>query len=373
MIAKNKNVAIVACGYPEGKGSNRSIGNIFVEDGVKTLVKNGYEVHVIAGARREFGARKESGAIVHRLKLYKLTFNPLEAINIVRKIENLDLIHSHYADFGGFNGLILKMITKKPLIISIQGYDVCYDKKIRYGIRTYPFLRFLPFCCLKYSDKIIAASFFLKRLVLKDYKVTEKKIEVIYPILRDSFLQSIDRCIKPEGKIVLSVAYPDPVKGIDRGLRGMKKVVQEIPESEYLIIGEGFIKSEYMALAKRLGIQNNVKFVGSIPPDEIPKWYEKCSVFLMPSRHESFGMAKIEANACGRPVVVSNSGGTPEGIRHGYNGYIFSDIEEMSSFLIRLLNDEKLSEKMGNNGRKEARKYTSNEYIKKIEKVYTEL
>jgi len=120
---------------------------------------------------------------------------------------------------------------------------------------------------------------------------------------------------------------------------------------------------ELKALAKALNLQDRVIFVGFIPDDDLPRYYELCDVFLLLTREikergnvEGFGMVFIEANACGKAVVGGKAGGTPEAIVDGKTGFLVDplNLSEISERLIQLLANEDLAKRLGDEGRKRA-------------------
>ena len=107
-----------------------------------------------------------------------------------------------------------------------------------------------------------------------------------------------------------------------------------------MMVGEGPKKEGAEQLCEQLGIQNKVIFFGN--SNEIDKILCFSDLFLLPSETESFGLAALEAMACGVPVISSNSGGLPEVNKDGFSGYLsdVGDVAKMSSDAISLLKDE---------------------------------
>ena len=107
-----------------------------------------------------------------------------------------------------------------------------------------------------------------------------------------------------------------------------------------MMVGEGPEKEGAEQLCEQLGIQNKVIFFGN--SNEIDKILCFSDLFLLPSETESFGLAALEAMACGVPVISSNSGGLPEVNKDGFSGYLsdVGDVAKMSSDAISLLKDE---------------------------------
>jgi N-acetyl-alpha-D-glucosaminyl L-malate synthase BshA len=129
------------------------------------------------------------------------------------------------------------------------------------------------------------------------------------------------------------------VKRVTDTVRILERVVREIP-AVLLMVGEGPERASAQALARRLGIQDRVRFLGR--QDRIEELTGLADVFLLPSELESFGLAALEAMACGVPVVGSDAGGLPEVVRHAETGFLLpvGDIEGMAARTIEILEDE---------------------------------
>lgn len=88
------------------------------------------------------------------------------------------------------------------------------------------------------------------------------------------------------------------------------------------IIGTGPYEAELRSLADSLGISDRVEFLGYVPNEELPRYYRKSDVFVLPSETESFGLVFAEAMSCGLPIAASDVGGIPETVRHGTDGLL---------------------------------------------------
>ena len=107
-------------------------------------------------------------------------------------------------------------------------------------------------------------------------------------------------------------------------------------------------------LCRQLGICDNVKFLGK--QDGFVEILNASDIFLIPSQSESFGLAALEAMACGLPVISSSVGGLPELVRHNETGYIaeIGDIDRMAKYTIDLLTNERKYKLFSSNARERA-------------------
>lgn len=111
-------------------------------------------------------------------------------------------------------------------------------------------------------------------------------------------------------------------KGFDRVLEVLPRLARRIPDVAYLIAGTGGDRARLERKAAALGVGHRVVFTGYVPEHEKVDHYRLADVFAMPSRGEGFGIAVIEALACGIPVVASAADGTREAVLDGELGAV---------------------------------------------------
>ena len=102
-------------------------------------------------------------------------------------------------------------------------------------------------------------------------------------------------------------------------------------------------------VAKQLGIDHMVDFLGPVAQSELIYYYNAADVLVMPSYSESFGLVGLEAQACGCPVIAPRVGGLADIVRHGVNGYLVesNSPQEYSGHLAEVLRAPRLREEMG--------------------------
>jgi glycosyltransferase involved in cell wall biosynthesis len=366
------NVLVVTCIYPEGTGKDRSPAGVFIEDEVKALRSHGHAVTVLTGAKREDKRVIENGVTILRVKAHGPFFSLLHTIQTLQSTQ-FDVVHAGFADFSALFSYVIGRLKGRPLVVSVQGYEVRSIKlRKNLGMLLNRILYIVTRFVLKTCDAVIVHSFFLKRQVER-HGVASNKIYVVRPVLRDTFIGLARQPDEAVSQTILTVATLVPGKGIEHGIRAMKEILKEVPLAKYVIVGDGHMKRQYLDLARRLGVGGSVEFLGRIPPHDVYRYYQSSFVYLLPSDHESFGISKIEANACGKAVVARDAEGIGEGITHGYNGYLFSDNNEIAGYVVKLLKDKKLRLKMEENCRREAEKYGPDRYARQMERIYEDL
>ena len=155
---------------------------------------------------------------------------------------------------------------------------------------------------------------------------------------------------------VLCVAAQNEKKGLDVLLRAFAQLGPLSPPRTLRLVGDGPLRPRLEALARELALGDRVEFLGRRPHDEVASLVRGCEVFALPSIAEPFGIAALEALACGRPVVASAVGGLPEFIEDGRNGLLVApgDPEALACALRRLLEDGALRAALGEAGRRTA-------------------
>ncbi|MFZ2631961.1 MAG: glycosyltransferase [Desulfosalsimonadaceae bacterium] len=150
-------------------------------------------------------------------------------------------------------------------------------------------------------------------------------------------------------RYVLFVGRLVEQKGVDFLLRAFVHVLKRFPNIELKIVGTGPCESAYKRLADCLLIGDRVRFVGWKVGLELSQLYQSASVVAVPSIYEPFGMTALEAMACARPVVASNTGGLKEIIRHEETGCLVAagDHLDLAQWIIKLLDRKSLRQELG--------------------------
>lgn len=171
-----------------------------------------------------------------------------------------------------------------------------------------------------------------------------------------------------------------PKYGIDVLLRAFAQLLSrrrmhEEKRLRLVVVGGGEQRVELAHLAEQLGVADAVEFIGPVAHQEVPVWLNRFDIFVAASRldSESFGVAAVEAGACGIPCVVSDAGGLPEVVRDGETGLVFprEDAAALSMALERLVLDAPTRERMGQRARAVVlERYEWNRCVDMMESAY---
>jgi phosphatidylinositol alpha-1,6-mannosyltransferase len=222
-------------------------------------------------------------------------------------------------------------------------------------------LRRLSRTVLRQAAKIIANSNNTKRLLVERWGMDESKVAVVHPGVDASRFVPVERDPALRAwlgwgnrRVVLTVGALQKRKGQDMLIRALPAIRERCPDVLYVIVGEGWERRYLARLVQECGVEGAVQFRGVPPDEELVKCYQQCDVFALPNRQvgwdfEGFGIALIEAQACGKPVVAGASGGTRETLEPSVTGEIVSceTPEALATVVTRLLEDSDRRALMG--------------------------
>jgi len=367
------NIGIVC--YPTFGGS----GVLATELG-KALADKGYGIHFITYQQPVRLTGFSANIFFHEVRVpsYPLfDFPPYETalastmVDVVKN-NNVDLLHVHYAIPHASAAFMAKQILaeeniKVPFITTLHGTDITLVGRDK----TYtPVVTF----SINHSNAITAVSDNLRKETLENFEI-KKEISVIHnfvDITRFSVkpMDAFKKAIAPNGeKIILHASNFRKVKRIADVIYTFNKIKKSIP-SKLLLVGDGPERHMAEDLCRELGIIEETRFLGK--QQDMEDIYAIADLFLLPSEYESFGLAALEAMAAGTPVVATNTGGIPEIITHGKNGYLsgIGDVEQMSHQAISILSNDQVLNRFSEEARKQAESFDIHKIVPKYENLY---
>ncbi len=262
--------------------------------------------------------------------------------------------------YEGYLGLWLRQWLKLPYIVYAYGNEIL-DVTRSIGYQK-------PRIALQKADRVLAISQFTAGL-LKEAGVVPDRIEIVYPGCDVDYFRPLPTRMdlgqellgsRYGNRIILTVGNLVERKGHDMIIRALPRVCQKVPNTTYLIVGDGPYRAELEKLAISMGVRDRVVFAGKIPNQDLAPIYALSDVFVMPSRDQSerndvegFGVVFLEASSCGKAVIGGRSGGIPEAVADGVTGLLVDplDPEDIANAITRLLADSDLSARLGQQGR----------------------
>jgi N-acetyl-alpha-D-glucosaminyl L-malate synthase BshA len=364
--------------YPTFGGS----GVLATELG-KALADEGHKVHFITYQQPVRLNVFNANIFYHEVRVptYPLfDYPPYEvalASTMVDVIINhdLDLLHVHYAIPHASAAYMAKQIVKQkinrnvPVITTLHGTDITLVGKDK----TYePVVTF----SINESDAITAVSENLKEETYKSFHIT-KPIEVITNFVdvkrfAKKPIDAFKKVIAPNGeKIFLHASNFRKVKRVQDVIKVFAKVNRQVP-SKLMMVGDGPERPGAEELARELGIDAEVRFVGK--QEQMEDILAISDIFMLPSEYESFGLAALEAMAAGAIVISTNAGGLPEINIHSQTGFMANvgDIETMAQHAITILQNEPALMAMKKMAFEQATKFDIGNIIPIYEKLYSQ-
>ena len=289
-----------------------------------------------------------------------------------------DIIHiqSHMLIHSDITSILSKM-KKIPSILTIHTFGDAPPRP-HLGMLMKFYIQTLGKINLKFVSKIIVltpnAAEYISQLGIDKEKIC------IIPngVNCNNFLNMpspyrFKKNYKIDGEMILFVGGLSPRKGVQYLIKAMPKILREIPDTTLVIVGIDWGFQSYLeVLSNELGVVNKVLFTGPVSNERLLEAYSACDVFVLPSEREGLPTVILEAMASGKPVVATNEGGNPYVIDDGVTGFLidYGDDTKLADSIIKLLLDENLARKMGNDGRSVVKKYSWKRIAEETEMVY---
>lgn len=360
--------------YPTYGGS----GVVATELGIE-LAARGHEIHFISYAVPVRMTNSSGRIHFHEVEMmnYPLFEHPPYTLALASKMynvavmESLDLLHVHYAIPHSVSAYLARAMFKDRRLhfaTTLHGTDITLVGSDRSYL---PMTRF----SIEESDAVTAISEYLRRITVQEFNTT-RPIEVIPNFVNCDVFSPEDTSgfrsqYAPQGeKIVVHLSNFRPVKRVPDVVEIFERIRRGV-RARLLLVGDGPDRTtaEWMVREKKL--TDDVVFLGK--QDRVHELLPCADLMLLPSDLESFGLAALEAMACGVPAVCSNVGGLPEVIDDGVEGYLVKarDLDGMAERALRILSDDERREAMGRAARRRAQKqFCTDRIIPLYEKMY---
>jgi glycosyltransferase involved in cell wall biosynthesis len=312
---------------------------------------------------------------------------------IARKVNTIeaDVYEGHTASGLGFLRAMRKKRIRKPFVQTIHG--VLADEYARVSKDEYATLRTrlsqFPMRCLsemekeaaKYATLMVTVSKYSSKKIVQFYNVDIAKIRVVPNGVDLEKFQpqknstAIKKKIGAEGKkCVLFVGRLVPRKGLHFLIEAATRIVKENKEMKFIVVGDGPLRNHLISHTEKLGVRDYFAFLGEVPDETLPGLYNCADLFVLPSTQEGQGLALLEAQASGKPVVAFNISAVNETVLHGKTGLLTQpNSDELADAILKLLADSSLRQKMGHLGREfVAENFSWNTCAERMFQVYLE-
>lgn len=347
----------ISC-YPTYGGSG-----IVATELAMALAERGDEVHVISYALPSRLTFLNSRIFFHEVvtPTYPLfeNFPPYSLALTTKMVEvarhaPLDVLHVHYAIPNAVSAVLAREImapTPLPVVTTLHGTDVTlvgndpnYLETTRWGVNR--------------SDAVTAVSESLRRTTVEQLG-TPNEIHVIPNFIDPARFEAARklpgacRWSQPGERLLVHISNFRPVKRVLDVIAIFERVQKEVP-ARLLMVGDGPDRGKVEQYCREHRICGSITFIGSLPLVE--DVLVGADLFLLPSESESFGLSALEAMSCQVPVIASTAGGLPEVVDDGVTGFLrpVGDVAGMAAAALRLLGDEDLRQRFGEEARRQA-------------------
>ena len=354
----------------------------------KSLARRQHQVHLISTDPPFRLGDYEAGLAFHRVLTpsYPLFREPQYMLSLANQIVqlsrefSLDIVHAHYAIPHASAAYLAKQVlastsgAKVPKVITtlhgtditLLGSDPSYSEIVAFSIDR--------------SDGVTAVSDSLKRdtyaalPITRDIRVIPNFLECDVHAKRD--LPELRARICPPqkyDKLIIHLSNFRPVKRIDALIEIFQRVKTKV-RAKLILVGEGPELGRALRLVHERGLACDVEALGE--QEQVVPLLSISDLFVLPSAQESFGLAALEAMACGVPVVASKVGGLPEVVEDGVSGFLRSpeDIEGMVQAAIALLTDPALHQGFAKAGLERVRRhFCAKRVVPQYEAYYQEV
>lgn len=357
------------------------------------MKKRGHEVYVFAPSKHE-PTENENLYMLKSMPLfvakeYKNRLAAFYSRSVAKEIKEIELDIVHTQDEFSL-GLFGKIIARKFNLPFIHTYHTMWEDYLHYiipikGTRNiYPkrFARVFSRNFARKAECIIAPSLKTEKYLKYRCKIKNKPIYIIptginiEPFNPKNFTEEQKNELKQslgiskDDKVILFIGRVAEEKSIDVVLNNMPEVFAAIPNSKFLIVGDGPGKASLEEQAKKLNIQDRVIFAGKQPWEKIALYYNLGDVFVNASLTETQGLTFIEAMAAGVPIVAKYAPNLAEFIHNNEDGLLVKHDSQIAKSIINVLTDNALKEKLVTNSFKNANLHSSKEFGDKLEQLY---
>ncbi|MDQ3221870.1 MAG: N-acetyl-alpha-D-glucosaminyl L-malate synthase BshA [Gemmatimonadota bacterium] len=365
--------------YPTYGGS----GAVATELGLD-LARRGHEVHFITYDSpfrlRGYNERVFFHQVETRMGRYPLFDHFPYTLALASKqhevvlSEDLDLLHVHYAIPHATTAYLAREMLKGErslrVITTLHGTDITLvgQESSFYAITKFSIER---------SDGVTAVSSYLRDETYRAFGCGSCDVRVVPNFVNlQEYRPGEPGCrgaVAPEGdKVITHVSNFREVKRVKDVVRVFARIRRAMPAT-LVMIGDGPERVDAENEARDLAVTDDVRFLGRL--DSVASLLQASDLFILPSQTESFGLAALEAMACGSPVVASRAGGLPEVIDDGVNGILepVGSVEAMGRRAVELLRDPERHAAMRAAAIAKAEQFSADKVVPMYEAYYREV
>ena len=382
-LAKRGNEVMVICPSQTGRNYTRMI------DGVKTVYLRSVDakvypdqIHAVPEKKKVLGVK-----LPHLLYRHGLRVSVFPQREVKKALDKFrpDVVHVQVSDPIGLSVVWYARRHDIPVVTTEHNQpDVFTDPLKVPGV-------------VKKPVNYLLTSYFRNRQSKSDFVTmpTEQAIKDLifsrgkgFPVPVAAVSNGVDlSCFKPgkalaeiyhkygvptDRPIVLYVGRVDPEKKLGVVIDAFNEARKKVPTALLVVVGDGVDKTRLMKKVEKMGLSEDVRFLGKVLPPDLYELYKIGDVFATASEIETQGIVLIEAAACGLPLIAVDKGAVSEVCITDENGYLCEpgNVDKISTAMVKILSDEKLRKKFSENSIKIAHEHDFEKTLDKFENIY---
>lgn len=358
--------------------------NTFFKSHISMLTDAGYKVDIACNFRDmepdELYEKSGCGFCQIDFSRSPFSFDNVKAYGQLKKaVENggYDIVHCHTPIASAITRLVCRRLRKKN---KLKVFYTAHGFHFYKGAPKFNWLMFYPVekLCARFTDKLITINKEDHELAKRNFGAKEVHYVPGVGVDFSRFYNiKVDRCLVrknigvPENAFVIfSAGELNENKNHQIIIKAIAKL--EKANIHYVIAGEGNKKDFLLSLAKKLGLESRVHFLGY--RNDIPELNYSADLFCFPSIREGLGLSAIEAMACGTAVIASDNRGIRSFISDGVNGFICKSCsaDEFADAINKLMNNSDLRKSVSEEGKKSAECFSEKNVLMKMKEIYFE-
>ncbi len=298
--------------------------------------------------------------VVKPSKLWTQIGLPIHLITTSRK-PDVFLTLTHYGP----------RFSRIPTIVSVMDLSYLHYPQTFKKNDLYQLTKWTEYS-VKKAKKVITISNSSKNDIIKYYKVRPEKVKVVHLGLKNLSMNApSEKDLKEFGvnqKFILFVGTLQPRKNISRLIEAFSRLPKEISSDHQLVIigKKGWLYEDILSAPEKYNVKDKVVFLDYISDEDLPNFYRKAEVFVLPSLYEGFGLPVLEAMRYGCPVITSNVSSLPEAGGDAAQYFEPEDVDDIKKSIEKVLTDRSLREKMIERGREHYKKFTWEKAAKEV-------
>jgi N-acetyl-alpha-D-glucosaminyl L-malate synthase BshA len=365
----------VVC-YPTYGGSG-----VVATELAQSLALRGHQVHMVSYEPPFRLDESHANLSFHQVEVsdYPLFRYPPYSLNLANKIIELvekhgvEVVHSHYAVPHAQAAWMAREVLREERGLDVKLACTLHGTDITLVGRQHQFFELTRFA-IQRQDLLTAPSAWLAEETHREFHTQDHEIQVIPNFIdlerfRPGDGKAMRKQLDAEGRhLVTHVSNFRPVKRVEDVVSGFAALRRRL-DSVLALVGDGPELEKAVRMAEVLGVRGDVRVLGKL--DDLEHVLQASDLFFLPSLAESFGLAALEAQACGCPVIGYRAGGLPEVVVDGETGLLCPQGQDvcMGSLGADLLADEPRYQAMRLAARENAERFAAGPIVERYERA----